>query len=264
MNSFLNLAGKHFLITGVSNKKSVAYFVAKTLQLEGARVTLSVQNAEVLERVEKIFPDLEIFCADLSVEGKTSALATSLQNKNYKFDGMFHSMAFIRFSEGQSFNQTSWEVFSEAVRISAFSLVELSNALIPLFNRPSSIVTVSISDILATSYGAMGPVKATLEAAVAYLAKSLSAHGEIRVNAIGAGPLKTSASAGIPGYINNYLYAEKMTLRKKALETQEVANLAVFLLSNASSGMNASTYRIDAGMRVNAFDSELVNLTMEK
>lgn len=263
MTSFLNLSGKHFLITGVSNKKSVAYFVTKSLLSEGAQVTLSVQNFEVLSRVEKLFPELTIVCADLGVSNGARELGQSFQNKNIKFDGILHSMAFLRFEEGRSFHQTPWDVFSEAMRISTFSLVELSEALIPCFNPTASIVTVSISDLLATSYGAMGPVKATLEAAVAYLAKSLSSHGEIRVNAIGSGPLKTSASAGIPGYIENYIYAEKMTLRKRALETQEVANLAVFLLSGASSGMNASTYRIDAGMRVNAFDQELVNLTKE-
>jgi enoyl-[acyl-carrier protein] reductase I len=97
-----------------------------------------------------------------------------------------------------------------------------------------------------------------LEANVAYLAKSLSIDSEIRVNAVGAGPLKTSASAGIPNYINNYLFAESLTMRKKALETQEVASTVVFLLSPMSSGINATTVRVDAGMRSNGFDEVVV------
>ena len=105
----------------------------------------------------------------------------------------------------------------------------------------------------------MGPIKASLDAAVAFLAKSLSEFSTIRVNAICSGPLKTSASAGIPGYINNYLFSEQLTLRKKALQTKEVANSVAFLLSPASSGINATGLVIDAGMSCNYFDQKVVN-----
>ena len=96
-----------------------------------------------------------------------------------------------------------------------------------------------------------------------YLAKSFSSFSSIRFNSVNAGPLKTSASAGIPGYLKNYLYAEKLTFRKKALLTQEVANTAVFLLSNASSGINGQGIVVDAGMGLNYFDNEVVDQAME-
>jgi enoyl-[acyl-carrier protein] reductase I len=79
---------------------------------------------------------------------------------------------------------------------------------------------------------------------------------------VGSGPLKTSASAGIPGYIESYLYAEKLTFRKRNLATQEVANVALFLLSERSSGINASTIVVDAGLGSNAFDQEIIRLAM--
>jgi enoyl-[acyl-carrier protein] reductase I len=75
---------------------------------------------------------------------------------------------------------------------------------------------------------------------------------------VGAGPLKTSASAGIPDYIDNYLFAEELTLRKSSLETQEVANTVAFLLSPRSSGINAATLTVDAGMSCNYFDQNIV------
>ena len=78
-----------------------------------------------------------------------------------------------------------------------------------------------------------------------------------------AGPLKTSASAGIPGYLVNYLYAEKLTFRKQALQTAEVANLAAFLLSERSSGINGQGIVIDAGMGLNYFDQEIVEKAMQ-
>jgi enoyl-[acyl-carrier protein] reductase I len=168
-------------------------------------------------------------------------------------------MAFANFSEGpKPFHETKREDYLQAAQISSFSLVEMSNQLKDLFNPQASIVTISISNTRATSYGYLGPIKAMLDATVPYLAKSFSEFSQIRVNAVGAGPLKTSASAGIPNYIENYLFAEELTLRKKALETQEVANTVCFLLSPRSSGINASTMLVDAGMSSNYFDQNVV------
>jgi enoyl-[acyl-carrier protein] reductase I len=110
----------------------------------------------------------------------------------------------------------------------------------------------------------MGPIKASLDAAVLFLAKSFSGDSKVRFNSVNAGPLKTSASAGIPGYINNYLYAEQLTMRHQALETQEVANTVVYLLSPASSGINASGVVVDAGMSSNYFDEKVVLAYAEK
>ena len=84
----------------------------------------------------------------------------------------------------------------------------------------------------------------------------------MRFNAVGAGPLKTSASAGIPGYLESYLYAEQLTFRKKNLETQEVANAVLFLLSERSSGVNGTTLVVDAGLGSNYFDKEIIRLAM--
>ena len=110
----------------------------------------------------------------------------------------------------------------------------------------------------ATNYGYMAPVKAALDSSVVFLAKSFSEFSHVRFNSVNAGLLKTSASAGIPGYIDSYLFAEKLTLRKRNLETPEVARLAAFLLSPASSGINAHNIVIDAGMGVNAFEESVI------
>ena len=109
----------------------------------------------------------------------------------------------------------------------------------------------------------MAPIKASLEASVRYLAKSFSADSEVRFNSVNAGPLKTSSSAGIPGYLVNYLYAEKLTYRKRALQTKEVADLAAYLLSSRSSGINGQGIVIDAGMGLNYFDREIVESATE-
>jgi enoyl-[acyl-carrier protein] reductase I len=256
---FLNVSGKTFFIAGVANKKSVAYFSAKTLIENGASCLFSVQSETQLPQVKKLFPDSEVFVFDVEKDKDLN------QKVNRKIDGFLHSLAFANFSEGpKPFHETKREDYLQAAQISCFSFVEMSSQLKELFTTEASIVTISISNTKATSYGYLGPIKAMLEATVPFLAKSFSAFSKIRVNAVGAGPLKTSASAGIPDYIDNYLYAEELTLRKAALETQEVANTVAFLLSPRSSGINASTLIVDAGMSSNYFDQNIVKAFAKK
>jgi enoyl-[acyl-carrier protein] reductase I len=108
------------------------------------------------------------------------------------------------------------------------------------------------------SYGYMAPIKAALDSSLAFLAKSFSRFSRVRFNAVAPGLLKTSASAGIPGYVDSYLYAEQVIPRKRAVATEEVANLAAFLLSPRSSGINAQRIVVDAGMSINYFDRDLI------
>jgi enoyl-[acyl-carrier protein] reductase I len=176
-----------------------------------------------------------------------------------------HSIAFANYSEGlQPFHRTKRADFLQATAVSAFSLVEISRALAPHLAKDASVVTIGISSLLVTpdNYGYMGPIKAALESSVRFLAKSFSADSAVRFNVVGSGPLKTSASAGIPGYLESYLFAEKLTFRRRNLETQEVANTVLFLLSGRSSGINGATLVVDAGLGCNMFDKEVIRLAM--
>ena len=256
---FLGVKDKTFYIAGVANKKSVAYFSAKTLIENGAKCIFSVQSDSQIETIKKLFPDSNVFVFDVE---KDQDLASKI---NQKIDGFLHSLAFANFSEGpKSFIETKREDYLQASQISSFSLVEMCNQLKSILDPEGSVVTISISNTKATSYGYLGPIKAMLDATVPFLAKSFSEFSKIRVNAVGAGPLKTSASAGIPNYIDNYFYAEELTLRKSSLETQEVANTVCFLLSPKSSGINASTLIVDAGMSSNYFDQNIVKAFNKK
>ena len=256
---FLGIKDKVFFISGVANKKSVAYFSAKTLIEAGAKCLFSVQKAEQIDTVKKLFPDSPVFVLDVENKDHLTHLQIEIKKHTDKIDGYLHSLAFANFSEGpKPFLETKREDYLQAAQISCFSLVETAHALKEILTPDGSIVTISISNTKATSYGYLGPIKAMLDATVPYLAKSFSEFSKVRVNAVGAGPLKTSASAGIPDYIDNYLFAEELTLRKQALETQEVANTVAFLLSPRSSGINASTLLVDAGMSCNYFDQKIV------
>ncbi len=266
MTDFLQLTGKTFLVFGVANRKSVASFVAKTLEEQGARVLYSVRSEMRKKSLEAQLAGKPVFLCDVEKPDEIERLAAEIAAAGYApLHGLVHSIAFANYSEGfKPFHETKRTDFLQATAVSAFSLVEIARAFKPHLARDASVVTIGISSLLVTpdNYGYMGPIKAALESSVRFLAKSFSADSAVRFNAVGAGPLKTSASAGIPGYIESYLYAEKLTFRKKNLETQEVADVVSFLLSSRSSGINGTTLVVDAGLGSNYFDQELIRLAM--
>jgi len=266
MSDFLQLSGKTYLVMGVANKKSVAWHIARALEEQGARVVYSVRSEARKKSLESLLADRPVFLCDVEEEGACGRLAGAVAAAGFApLHGVVHSIAFANYSDGfKAFHETKRKDFLQANAISAFSLVELANALKPHLARNASVVTIGISSLQVTpdNYGYMGPIKAALESCSRFLAKSFSADSEVRFNVIGSGPLKTSASAGIPGYIESYLYAEKLTFRKRNLETQEVANATLFLLSERSSGINGTTLVVDAGLGSNFFDKDIVRLAM--
>ena len=246
---------------GVANRKSIAWAIAKSLEAEGAECFYSVRSPARLESLKKLLGDRKTFICDVEYPEQIESLAASIEGESIKLDGIVHSIAFANYSDGfKPFHETVRKDFLQATSISAFSLVEVANALRPSLTTDASVVSIGISstDVTAENYGYMAPIKAALETCSYNLAKSFSSESRVRFNTVNAGPLKTSASAGIPGYIDSYLYAEKLTLRRQNLTTQEVANTAVFLLSSASSGINGQGIVVNAGMDRNYFDKQVI------
>jgi enoyl-[acyl-carrier protein] reductase I len=261
VSDFLGLAEKTVLVTGVANKKSVAWHVHQGLRAAGATVVHAVRTEALRHALAPLLAPSEVLVCDVERADEIAQLAKSLEARHPRLDGLVHSIAFANYERGpRPFHETDKRDFLQALDISCFSLVSLAGALRERFSPRASVVTLSISDthMAAESYGYMAPIKAALDSTVVLLAKSFAATSEVRFNAVKAGPLKTSSSAGIPGYLENYLYAEAATLRHRALSTQEVADVVLFLLSERSSGINAQGLVVDAGMGRNFFDRELV------
>ncbi len=264
---FLQLAGKRFLIFGVANKKSVAYAVSKMLVEEGSECVFVVQNQAILERVSKLFPDSAFFTCNVENEDEIRVLREAVGSRFDSFDGMLHSIAFADYSEGMKpFHETPKRAFLQALDISCFSLVELARAFADLLKPNASVVTMSISTTTMASenYGYMAPIKAALDSSLAFLSKSFASFSQIRFNAVAPSLLKTSASAGIPGYLDSYLFAEQAIPRKSAVKTEEAAAAVVFLLSPRSSGIVAQKIVVDAGMSINYFDKQIVDKVVDK
>ena len=259
--SFLELKDKTFLVFGVANRKSVAFHVGKTLEQEKAKVIYSVRSEERKESVGKILDPASIYVCDVERQEEVDTLKKQIASEHKTLHGLVHSMAFANYTDGiKPFHETRKKDFLQTIDVTCFSLINLANAFKDYFDKNASVVTISISTtrIAAENYGYMAPAKAALNSTLCFLAKSFSTFSEVRFNSVNPGLLKTSASAGIPGYLNSYLHAENLTLRNQNVATQEVANATVFLLSPRASGINAQGIVIDAGMSVNYFDREIV------
>lgn len=259
---FLRLEGKKIVIFGLANRKSVASAISKVLLEAGAEVIHVVRSEERAKTCTKLFPTSPVFCCDVEEEENIIQVRDEIADQiGGPLAGIVHSIAFANYSEGlQPFHGTVKKDFLQAVDVSCFSFISIANHFKELLAPDASLVTISISTtrMAAENYGYMAPVKAALDSSLCFLTKSFSAFSQIRFNAVGPSLLKTSASAGIPGYIDSYLFAEQAIPRKKALKTLEAANTAAFLLSERSSGITGQTIVVDAGMGSNYFDKDII------
>lgn len=277
---FLQLAGKTVLVTGVANKKSVAWHIAKLLTEADCRVIYAVRSDARQQQVQKLAgPEATVLVCDVEfddqIERLAGEVAADCERTGQKLAGFVHSIAFADYEpvgEGdpaagpRPFHETTRKQFARTFGISCYSLVALANTMKDSLADDASVVAISISttEMASENYGYMAPIKAALDSSLAFLAKSFSRFSRVRFNAVAPGLLKTSASAGIPGYVDSYLYAEKATLRGEALRTEEAAAAAAFLLSPRSSGMNAQRLVVDAGMRTNYFDADIVKAVVDR
>ena len=259
--TFLQLTRKRFLIFGVANKKSVAWHIARMLREEQAETVFVVRDERIAGQVGQLFAEADVFVCDVEQDEQIARLRSEVGEKYDRFDGLVHSIAYADFNDGlRPFHETGKKAFLQAVDISCFSLVSISRAFADLLDKNASVVTISISTtrMASENYGFMAPIKAALDSTIVFLAKSFSNFSNVRFNAVAPGLLKTSASAGIPGYLDSYLFAEQVVPRKSALTTEEAAVTAVFLLSPRSSGINAQKIIVDAGMSINYFDKDII------
>ncbi|HKY20551.1 MAG TPA: enoyl-ACP reductase [Vicinamibacterales bacterium] len=255
-----DLSGKFGLVVGVANKRSIAWAIAQTLSQSGARLALTYPSERLEENVRELASTLEnplVLPCDVASDDQIAALGRSLDKEFGGLDFLVHSVAFARAEDlAAPFSQTSREGFRIALDVSAYSLVALAREAQPLMQKRGggSILTLTYlgSDRVFKNYNVMGVAKAALESSVRYLAAELGSDN-IRVNAISAGPIKTLAAKGISGFSSILdVYRERAPLRRN-VDTQEVADAALFLLGPAGRAVTAEVLMVDAGFNVMGF-----------
>jgi len=250
----MSFAGKTGLIVGVANRRSISWGIAQALNAQGARLALTYPSDRLEENVRELAEKLDqplIVACDVSNDNQITALAGTLEKEFGGLDFIVHGAAFAQAAElSNPFVETSREGFRIALDISAYSLIGLTRACLPLMEKRGggSVVTLTFlgSDRVFPNYNVMGVAKAALESTVRYLAADLG-QKNVRVNAVSAGPIKTLASAGISGFSSIlHVYKERTPLRRN-VELSEVADAAVFLLSDASRAITGEVLMVDAG-----------------
>jgi len=248
------MKGTHGLIVGVANKRSIAWAIAQKAAEAGARLAITFQGERLEENVRELSEGLDrplILPCDVTSDNQVDAVFASIEREFGSLDFVVHGAAFAPREElMRPFVETSREGFRTALDVSAYSLVALARRAAPLMQKSGggSIVTLTYlgSDRVFPNYNVMGVAKAALESSVRYLASDLGPQG-IRVNAISAGPIKTLAASGISGFSTILqVYRDRAPLRR-TVDTSEVADAAMFLLSGAGRAVTGEVLMVDGG-----------------
>jgi enoyl-[acyl-carrier protein] reductase I len=250
------LEGKHGLVLGIANKRSLAWGIAQAAQREGARLAVTYQGERLLENVRELAGQLRdplILACDVTKDGDLEALAQSLHQQFGALDFVVHAVAFaLREELDGEFLNTSREGYRLAQDVSSYSLTALARATAPLMEgRGGSIVTLSYlgGERVVPHYNVMGVAKAALEMSVRYLAADLGPRG-IRVNAISAGPVKTLAASGVHGLSKMLEYHRTHAPLRRTTDQDEVGDAALFLVSSLSRGVTGEVIHVDGGFHV--------------
>jgi enoyl-[acyl-carrier protein] reductase I len=251
-----SLEGKRAAIFGVANDHSIAWAIAQRFRAEGAELALTYPNEAIESRLRPLAASIGVDCVlpcDVSSDAQIEAVFSALRERWGELDAVVHSLAFAGREELRGrYVDTTREGFHVALDISAYSLVAMARAAEPLLApRRGALVAMTYlgAERVIPHYNVMGIAKAALEASVRYLAWDLGATG-VRINAISAGPLRTLSSAGISGFKTMlHHHAEHAPLRRN-VSAEEVAATALYLCSDAASGVTGEVVYVDGGYHV--------------
>ena len=251
------LAGKKGIVFGVANKRSIAWGIAQALAAAGMRVAFTYQGDRLRESVEELvatMPGSPLYPCDVSSDTDVQAVFDGVARDFGTLDLLVHSVAYAPAEDLKGdFIATSRDGFRVAQEVSAYSLVSLTRAALPLMDKAGggSVIAMTYygAEKVAAGYKVMGVAKAALEACVRYAAAELGPRN-VRVNAISAGPVNTLAARGVRGFTDMLKYhADRAPLRRN-VELREIGDTAVFLASSMSSGITGEVIYVDGGYNI--------------
>ena len=253
------LKNKKALIIGVASKRSIATSIAEIFAKNGASIALTYQNDKLKSRVEDIASVLEtseeilLHPCDLSIDDDIRNLKLDIKDKWGNVDIIIHSAAFAprELLNGDYVDNITRDGFQIAHDVSSYSFAALAKEFRDIISPCGSMLTLTYlgSERVIKNYNVMGLAKASLEANVRYMSHSLGSNN-IRVNAVSAGPIKTLAAAGISGFNEILKHVEDKAALKRNITLEEVANTALFLTSDQSSGITGQVIYVDGGFNI--------------
>jgi enoyl-[acyl-carrier protein] reductase I len=253
------LAGSTGVVFGVANRRSIAWGIAQALSAAGMRLAFTYQGERLKENVHELaatVPDSLVLPCDVTADAEIAAVFETVGRELGRLDTLVHSVAYAAREELEGeFVGTSREGFKLAHDISAYSLIALTRAALPLLEQSGrgSVLAMTYygAEKVAASYNVMGVAKAALESTVRYLASGLGPRG-IRVNAISAGPVNTLAARGVRGFTDMLKHHAARAPLRRNVTLREIGDTAVFLSSAMASGITGEILFVDAGYNIMA------------
>ena len=249
------LEGRKALVFGVANDHSLAWGIARAFAAEGATLGFSSVEALLERRVRPLAESIGatfVEPCDVQRDDDVARVFERWREQHGNLDVLVHALAFAKRDELEgSFLRTSRDGFALALDVSAYSLIALTRAAVPLMPEGGSVLTLTYygSDKVVANYNVMGVAKAALEASVRYLAADLGPSG-IRVNAISAGPVRTLAASGIAGFRGMYGAFKDVAPLRRNIGIDDVGKAAVFLASDLSAAVTGEVLFVDGGFNV--------------
>ena len=249
------LACKTSLVLGFANKWSIDYAIAAAFVREGASLVLTYQGERQRQTVEEFGAELKaakVLNCDVTKQEELDNLVNELKAANPTLDAVVHSIAFANKEDlSRPFLETSRDGYLLAQEVSAYSLVAVARSVAPLMTNGGSLTTLTYlgSTRVFQNYNVMGVAKAALEANVRYLASELGA-SKIRVNAISAGPIKTTSARGVKDFLKMLEAVAAVAPLRRNTDPAEVADTAVFLASDLGRGITGNIIFVDAGFQI--------------
>jgi enoyl-[acyl-carrier protein] reductase I len=250
------LNGKTGIVFGVANKRSLAWAIASKAAEHGARIALTYQGERLEENARELAAHLKdplVLPCDVTRDDEIAATFERVKNEFGHLDFLVHAVAYALKEDLEgNFVDTSREGYRIAQDVSVYSLTAVARHAAPLMEgRNGSIMTLTYlgGERVVPHYNVMGVAKAALDMSVRYLAADLGQHG-IRVNAISAGPIKTLASAGITGFSRILGHIKHHSPMHRNVEQADVADAALFLLSDLSRAVSGEILHVDNGYHV--------------
>ncbi len=250
------LDGRKGIVFGVANDRSIAWHIAKNLIDHGAVCGFSHLPGEKMERrVRKTLEDGGIrdawlYPCDVSKDEDIDKVFEAARQQFDAISFVVHSLAFAdrEYLKMGKFTETPRQVFTQALDISAYTLMAITDRARKIMPAGGSILAMTYygSEKVVPGYNVMGVAKAALEAAARYLAAELGRQ-KIRVNTLSAGPCRTLSAMAVGGIDEMFDWVEKKAPLGRNIETDEVGKSAVYLISDLSSGVTGENLYVDAG-----------------
>jgi enoyl-[acyl-carrier protein] reductase I len=249
------MQGKRGLIMGVANDRSLGWGVAEACAAQGAELAFTFQGDALERRVRPLAVSVGsklVFPCDVSDEASIDAAFNMLHTHWDGLDFLVHSIAYAdkAYLRGR-YVDTPRAAFLQAMDISCYSFMAVSQRALPMMRRGGSLLTMTYmgAEKWVPHYNAMGVAKAALEASVRYMAADLGADG-IRVNAISAGPIKTLAANGIGDFRYILRWNQLNSPMQRNVTIEEVGGAGVYLLSGLSAGVTGEVHHVDCGYHI--------------